>query len=258
MSNIFWTDSHCHLDLIDEDIATILNRAQQKNVNRLISIGIDVKSSKKVISYTNHHQHVYGTIGIHPHEAKFAKPADFIFLAEQLKNNKKIVALGECGYDFYYRNSSYEEQHRVFKKQLEIAAELNYPVVIHSRNAEQETMKILPPFLEKGLKILLHSFTSSDEMAEFGTNYDCYFSFNGIVTFPKAQNFLQLIKKIPLNRILLETDSPYLSPVPLRGKPNFPENVAIIGNYIANNLEFDLISFSKKINDNVENFFEGL
>ena len=152
----------------------------------------DKKSSEKVCHYVRNYQEVYGTVGIHPHDAKAVQKTDYNFIATQLVKEKKIIALGECGYDFHYNRSSYREQKQVFCKQLEIALETDYPVVIHSREAEKETMQTLLPFLKKGLKILFHSFTSSQKLANFGVQFDCYFSFNGIITFSNAiSNCLQ-------------------------------------------------------------------
>ena len=256
--SLFWTDTHCHLDMLQENIPFVLKRAAQKEVSRIITIATDKKSSEKVCNYVRNYPEVYGTVGIHPHDAKAVQKTDYDFIAAQLVKEKKIIALGECGYDFHYNHSSYSEQKQVFCKQLEIALETDYPVVIHSREAEEETMQILLPFLKKGLKVLLHSFTSSQKLANFGVQFDCYFSFNGIITFSNAAHFLQLFKKIPIDRVLLETDAPFLAPVPLRGKNNFPENVAIIGNFLANHLKMDSKKLKKITNKNAETFFKGL
>ena len=244
--------------MLQENIPFVLKRAAQKEVSRIITIATDKKSSEKVCNYVRNYPEVYGTVGIHPHDAKAVQKTDYDFIAAQLVKEKKIIALGECGYDFHYNHSSYSEQKQVFCKQLEIALETDYPVVIHSREAEEETMQILLPFLKKGLKVLLHSFTSSQKLANFGVQFDCYFSFNGIITFSNAAHFLQLFKKIPIERILLETDAPFLAPVPLRGKNNFPENVAIIGNFLANYLKMDSKKLKEITNKNAENFFKGL
>ena len=256
--NIFWTDTHCHLDLLKKDIPTVLADAEKNNVTRLITIAIDKKSAEKVCLYANQYKNVYGTIGIHPHEAKLAQEGDYSFIEETLGSNTKIVALGECGYDFYHRHSSYTTQKKALQKQLAIALNMNYPVVIHSRQAEKETMETLKPFLEKGLKVLFHSFTSNDDLANFGIAFDCYFSFNGIITFGETEHFIKLIKKISLDRILLETDAPFLSPIPLRGKKNLPQNVAIIGEFLAKHLDLTIETLSNKTNKNAEKFFKGL
>ena len=238
-SHLYWTDTHCHLDMLEEKIVSILEEAKKKEVNRIVTIAIDKKSSKKVCDYVKSYSNVYGAVGIHPHEAKTVQQTDYDFIATSLVKEKKIIALGECGYDFHYNHSSYSTQRQVFCRQLEIAMKTDYPVVIHSREAEKETMETLLPFLKKGLKVLFHSFTSSSKLADFGIQFGCYFSFNGIITFSNAAHFLKLFEKISIERILLETDSPFLAPVPLRGKKNFPENVAIIGNFLANHLKMD-------------------
>ena len=232
-SHLYWTDTHCHLDMLEEKIPSVLEEAKKKEVNRIITIATDQRSSEKVCNYVKSYSNIYGTVGIHPHEAKSVQQTDYDFIATSLVKEKKIIALGECGYDFHYNHSNYNEQNQVFCRQLEVALKTDYPVVIHSREAEKETIKTLAPFIKKGLKVLLHSFTSSQELADFGIQFDCYFSFNGIITFSNATHFLKLIEKISIERILLETDSPFLAPVPLRGKKNFPENVAIIGDFFS-------------------------
>ncbi len=257
-SCLYWTDTHCHLDMLEEKIASVLEEAKKKEVSRIITIATDKKSSEKVCSYAKNYSNVYGAVGIHPHEAKAVQQTDYDFIATSLVKNKKIIALGECGYDFHYNHSSYSEQKQVFHRQLEIALKTDYPVIIHSREAEKETIQTLLPFLKKGLKVLLHSFTSSLKLADFGIQFDCYFSFNGIITFSNATHFLKLFEKIPIERVLLETDSPFLAPVPLRGKKNFPENVAIIGDFLAKHLKIDSEGLKKITNKNAENFFKGL
>ena len=258
MEKNYWTDTHCHLDMLEENIPSVLKKAAQKEVGRIIAIATDKKSSEKVCNYVRSYPEVYGTVGIHPHDANAVQETDYDFITTQLVKEKKIIALGECGYDFHYNHSSYSEQKQVFCKQLEIALKTNYPIVIHSRESEKETMQTLLPFLKKGLKVLFHSFTSSQKLANFGIQFGCYFSFNGIITFANATHFLQLFKKIPIDRILLETDAPFLAPVPLRGKNNFPENVAIIGNFLANYLKMDSQKLQKITNKNAEKFFKGL
>lgn len=253
-----WIDTHCHLDLLNEQIPTALAKALDKNVKYLVTIATDKKSSQEVCSYIKQYPNVYGTAGIHPHEAKNALANDFDFIISCIKNQEKIVALGECGYDFYYQNSNYEQQKYVFEKQLEIALHLDYPLVLHSRKAEKETMASLNPFLEKGLKVLFHSFTSSWELANFAMKWDCYFSCNGIITFPKSLELQEIFQTIPLNRILIETDAPYLSPVPLRGKENTPANVSLVGEFLAKIRKKTIPEIKKITTQNAKNFYRNL
>jgi TatD DNase family protein len=250
-----WIDTHCHLDLISEQAPALLAKAKQKGVERLVTIATDKKSTEKVCSYIKQYSNVYGTAGIHPHEAKNVLADDFDFIISCIKNQAKIVALGECGYDFHYNHSSYKQQKDVFEKQLEIALSLNYPVVVHSREAEKETMSSLEPFLKKGLRVLLHSFTSSLQLANFAMQYDCYFSCNGIITFPKSLQLQEVFQKIPLSRILIETDAPYLSPAPFRGKENTPANVTLVGEFLAKLRQKSISQIKEITTQNAKSFY---
>lgn len=253
-----WIDTHCHLDLLNEKVPVILAKAKEKGVDYLVSIAINKQSTQRICSYIHQYPNVYGTAGIHPHEAKNVTSTDFDFIISCLQTQEKIIAIGECGYDFHYQNSDYQSQKEVFETQLNIALQYNYPVVLHSRKAEQETMATLEPFLAKGLKVLLHSFTSSWELANFGIAKNTYFSCNGIITFPKSTQLQEIFQKIPLNRILIETDSPYLSPIPLRGRVNTPANVALVGEYLAKLRGKNTTEIMQITTENARNFYKGL
>ena len=253
-----WIDTHCHLDLLSEEISCVLTKAKAKKVAYLVTIAIDKKSSQKICYLTKQYPNVYGTVGIHPHEASNALTTDFDFITFCLQNQEKIIALGECGYDFYHQESDYQIQKMVFEKQLAIALSLNYPVVVHSRSAEKETIVSLEPFLKKNLRVLLHSFTSSWKLANFGIKKGVYFSCNGILTFPKSIDLQKIFQKIPLDRILIETDSPYLSPVPLRGKENTPANVVFVGEFLAHLRKKTLSEIMKITTQNAKKFYRGL
>jgi len=252
-----WIDSHCHLEMIEMDSETILKKASEAGVGYCITIGTDHNSNIKVLDYVQDSK-IYGTLGIHPHEAKNAEEEHFQFIKNNAKHLDKIVAIGECGFDFHYQNSSEPKQKEVFIRQLDIAVELNLPVVIHTREAEQATMEVLLPYMEKGITAIFHSFTSSKILAEFGIKHQIYFSFNGISTFPKAQEVREIISMVPMDKILLETDSPYLSPVPLRGKLNHPANVSIVGKYIADYLSIEEEELSKITIKNTQTLFDKI
>ena len=171
------------------------------------------------------------------------------------QTHPKIIAIGECGYDFFYNHSDAKEQEIAFTKQLEIAVETGLPVVIHTRNAEKETRKTLEPFLSQGITGVFHCYTSSQELAEFALEAGFYLSFNGIVTFPKSDNVRELLSMTPINRLLLETDAPFLTPVPYRGKKNFPGYLSLVGKYIAEYLTIDESKLAQQVSDNTKTLF---
>ena len=258
-SAIQWIDSHCHLDMIDEDTTRIIQKASQQGVALIVTIGTDMESCNTIRKITKNYPSVYGTLGIHPHDASQTSLSEIDTIKKTIVNEEKIVALGECGLDYYYMRSPLEIQKNIFIEQLKAAEEIGYPVVIHSRDAEKDTMEILQPFLEnKSFRAILHCFTSKIELAEFGKKYDCYFSFNGICTYKKSDYIREVLQGVDLERILLETDAPFLSPEPIRKEKNTPATIPIIGKFIAEFLNIEEVVFSKKIWDNTISFYHGL
>ena len=227
-------DSHCHLDYepLFTDIKNVIKRSQDVGVEKILTICTTIQSYEKIIRIINENEIVFGTFGIHPHEVE----NDFIstnVIKSNIKQNKKIIGIGETGLDFYYNNADKEKQILSFKNHLEAAAELNIPVIVHSRNAETETFNILNEFKSKNLKILMHCFTGSREFAEKLLDFNTYFSASGIITFKNSIELQNTFKFIPLDRLLIETDSPYLAPVPQRGKKNEPSFLKFTANKLA-------------------------
>ncbi|MBU2647498.1 TatD family hydrolase, partial [bacterium] len=198
-----------------------------------ISIGTGISANQKVVDLCDRYDQVYGTLGFHPHYASKFDPAHLDWIKNKIRENRKIVGVGECGFDLYYHRSSLKDQKKAFSVQLDLAVEAAVPVVIHARDADVETRDILKGYHGKELRGVIHSFTSTVEQARYLLDFGFYISFNGISTYQQADQVRDVLKYIPTDRILLETDAPYLSPVPLRGKPNVPGNVSIIGRYIA-------------------------
>jgi TatD DNase family protein len=247
MNTQSWIDTHCHLDMVKEDLDQVIAQAKEHQVNSMVTIGISSLTNEKVLNFTQQFDNVWGTLGIHPHEAKNAKPEHFTWILEQAKKNSKIVGIGECGFDFHYNHSDHDMQEDVFCEQMEIALELNYPLVIHTREAEKRTMKVMEPYIKRGLKGVFHSFTSSVELAQFGIDAGFFFSFNGICTFKGATQVREVLEIVPKSQLVLETDSPFLAPVPFRGKKNTPKNVFAVGQFVADFLEMsedDLMSLA--------------
>ena len=209
-----YIDTHCHvLSEYYNNIEVIVKKCIENNVTKIIVSGCDMKSNKEVLELVNKYDIIYGTLGFHPTELEDFKEEYFDFLIENI-NNKKIVGIGEIGLDYHYENTDKEKQRRIFNKQLEIAEKFNRPVVIHSRDAIQETYDMLSKYNLKGS---IHCFSGSLEMAKLFIRLGYKIGVGGIITFKNAKNIIKVIENIDLSYILLETDSPYLSPEPYRG-----------------------------------------
>jgi TatD DNase family protein len=222
-------DSHAHLESADFDIdrSSMLDRARSALVERILGIGSGTgpKALDAAIKLAEQHDDIDAAIGIHPHEAGLARSEDFELL-ESLAEHPKVVAWGEIGLDFHYDHSPRDAQRAVFVQQLALARASELPVIIHTREAEAETLQILKEDWGKnGLGGILHCFTGSLKMAEECLELGFLVSFSGMLTFPKAQAIRAVAQQIPLEKLLIETDSPYLAPIPFRGKRNEPAYV---------------------------------
>ena len=219
-------DSHCHLDHepLFENIEDIIKRSKDVGIKKLLTICTTFKSFDKIKHLVKKDKIIYGTYGIHPHEAKNDKVTSNIIIRE-INKNDKIIGIGETGLDFYYNYSDKEDQIKSFEEHIIASLELKIPLIIHSRNAEPETLTIFKKYKNEKLKILMHCFTGSNIFAKNLLDLGAYFSASGIITFKNSQELQQTFKSIPLDRLLIETDSPYLAPVPNRGKKNEPSFV---------------------------------
>jgi TatD DNase family protein len=215
------TDSHAHLDACAEPAAMLLERASDAGVTRIVTIGTGIESCRAVLGLTEDHDGVFAALGIDPHQA--AEPeAGRVGELRELLAHPKAVAVGETGLDTVRRNATRDEQRRLLDSQLSLADELDLPVVIHNREADDETAAALGPF---GGTVILHCF-SSPGLLPVAVERGYYISFAGNVTYPKAADLRDAARGVPAERILVETDSPYLAPQPVRGRPNEPANVA--------------------------------
>jgi TatD DNase family protein len=222
-------DSHAHLGSpdFDQDRTAILERAKLAQVERILAIGSGTETAAldEAIKLAEEFSYLDASVGIHPHEAKLATSEDFDRL-KKLATHPKVVAWGEIGLDFHYDHSPREVQRTVFIQQLVLAQEAHLPIIIHTREAEAETLQILKQYWSRsGLGGILHCFSGTLEMAEECIKMGFMVSFSGMLTFPKAQDIRDVAKKIPLERLLIETDSPFLAPVPYRGRRNEPAYV---------------------------------
>jgi len=213
-------DTHCHLDLLKkEDLEETL---KDEGLECLITVGYDRKTIKNAIRLSEEKDHVFCAIGFHPHEADKVREEDFEWLKELATKYPKVKALGEMGLDFYKDYSDRKKQEEVFRRQIAIARELGLPIVVHSRDAEEETIRILRE--EKAYEVggVMHCFTGSYEFMKACVDLGFYISYSGIITYPNAQALREVVKKTPTYRLLIETDAPFLAPQPVRGKPNKP------------------------------------
>lgn len=250
-----WVDSHCHLEMLKEDLNVVMEKNLEAGTNSCITIGTSHKSNKIVKQLTGEYPNIYGTFGFHPHGASDVQNSDFNWIEDNLVDNPKIVAIGECGFDLFYEYSDRKIQAEVFEKQLMLAIQTELPVVIHSRDADALTCDMLEMYRNQGLNGVVHCFSSDLAQAKYLLDYGFYLSFNGICTFPQADMVREVLKYMPMDRILLETDAPFLSPVPFRGKPNFPGRVSIVGEYVAELLALETAQLADQVLENTKRLF---
>lgn len=248
-------DSHAHLDeeRFDEDRDELIKSLKENAISYVINPSSDMETSRRVVELSNKYDNIFAAVGIHPHDAEGFKEEDLDELRE-LSNNEKVVAIGEIGLDYYYDNSPRDIQKEVFRKQLELSHELDLPVIIHTRDAMGDTYDILKEF-EGRVRGVMHCYTGSIEMAEKFMKLGFYISIAGPVTFKNAVNVREMAKQIPLERLLIETDSPYLAPVPNRGKRNDPTNVRYVADMLANLKEIQIDKIIEHSRENTVKLF---
>ena len=229
-------DSHSHLndEKFEDDRYELIKKMKKENITKFLTCGYNLEGSKKAIEIANNCDYTYATVGISPNdipqnEQELWKSIDEI---ARLARNSKVVAIGEIGLDFYWNKDNKDIQLQVFKKQIEIANEMNLPIVIHTRDAVMETLQILKEnnVIKKGV---FHCCPLNRELVKEALKLDFYISFSGVVTFKNAKNADEIINMVPLDRFLIETDSPYLAPEPVRGTKNTPINVKFVANKVA-------------------------
>ena len=252
-------DSHSHLndEKFDEDRLEMIKRIGQEGVTKFITCGYNLEGSKKAIEIANNCEFTYATAGISPNdipqnEDELWKEIEQI---KELAKNKKVVAIGEIGLDYYWNKDNKDIQQEVFKKQIEIANELNLPIVIHTRDAVMDTVQVLKenPVKNKGV---FHCCPLNRELVKEALKLGFYISFSGVVTFKNAKNADEIINMVPIDKILIETDSPYLAPEPVRGTRNTPINVKYVANKVALSKEISIEEVAKITYENTKNLFK--
>ncbi len=244
-------DTHCHLfKEYYEDIDEIIKLSRENQVNRMIVAGCDHKSNVEVLSLLNKEE-IYGALGIHPEEALNYQESDLKFIEENL-SNKKVVAIGEIGLDYHYGKENKEAQIKLFESQLAMAEKYKMPVVVHSRDATLDTINSLKKYNVKGV---IHSFSGSLETAQIYIKMGFLLGLNGVITF-KNCNLKNVIKEIDVHNIVLETDSPYLTPVPFRGKRNDPSKVIFIADFLCELKNIKKENLAQITNENIKRIFD--
>jgi TatD DNase family protein len=236
------------------DLTNVIQRSKDVGIKKLLTISTSFESFSRIKDLIKIDEMIYGTIGIHPHESS----KDIITSSEIIKNlkeNEKIIGIGETGLDFYYNNSEKEKQISSFKEHIEASIEANKPLIVHSRDAEKETFDILNEYKNKKIKILMHCFTGSKEFSEKLLTLNSYFSASGIITFKNSLDLQNTFKFIPMDNILIETDSPFLAPVPKRGEKNEPSFIDFTATKLAEIKNLSKEDLIKKTTDNFNKLF---
>ena len=249
-------DSHCHLDHepLLSDLDNIIKRSKEVGIEKLLTISTSLESFSKVKEIVQKDEIIFGTIGIHPHEAN-KNSINSEFIVKCIKENRKIIGIGETGLDFYYNNSAKKEQLDSFKIHIEASLKANVPLIIHSREAEEDTFNILNDYKDQKLKILMHCFTGSQKFSQKLLQFNTFFYASGIITFKNATELQKTFKSLPLDRLLIETDSPFLSPVPNRGKKNEPSFIDFTASKLAEIKDIKKSELVKITTKNFNNLF---
>lgn len=253
---MFFVDSHCHLEFPDfsSDLEEILERAHKAGVRTLLSIGTRLEGWPRLLAIAETYSFLYATIGLHPTDLEAPLLPDLSKRLLQEAQHPKVVGLGETGLDFYHKGHCPQDQKKAFLSHIEVSLASDLPIIVHTRDAEEETAEILEAESHGGkLRGVIHCFTGTEAFAKRMLDIGFYISFSGVVTFKNAQPLQEIARQIPLDRLLLETDAPFLAPHPFRGKRNEPSYVVHTGQKIADLQEKDLsvVAFQT-----TENFFQ--
>lgn len=247
-----FVDTHCHIFKSDYDnIDEVLNNASNNNVKYYINNGSDREYNKEVLELVKQYDNMYGALGIHPETVDDYSLDDIEFIKNNL-SNEKIVAIGEIGLDYHYTKENKDEQIKLLEMQLSLAEEYNLPVIIHSRDATEDTINTLKKFNCRGT---IHSFSGSLETAKIYIKMGYLLGINGVITF-KNCNIKDVIKEVGLDNIVLETDSPYLTPVPYRGMQNNPSHILDIAKFVSELYNVSLEELSYRTNENIKRMYE--
>jgi TatD DNase family protein len=249
-------DSHCHLDYepMAGDIKGTLKRATDKGVNGFLTICTDLSKIPVIMDIAESHEEVFATLGVHPHEAQKTLPEKELFKVLTTEATRaKVVGFGETGLDYYYTHSPQQDQKRVFKAHIEAALACDLPLVIHTRDAEEDTIEFLKTIGQGKARGVIHCFSGSSWLRDQALELGFYISISGIITFKKAEALREVVKEVPLDRLLVETDSPYLAPEPYRGKSNEPAYIVETAKRLA---DLKAVNFNELCDQTSQNFLK--
>ena len=249
-------DSHCHLDHepLYSNINDVIKRSKQIGLKKILTISTNLNSFENIKKIIELDEMIYGSIGLHPHETSDDR-MEKEFIIDNANKYKKIIGVGETGLDFYYENSKKNDQIRSFIEHIEASITLKYPLIVHSRSAEKETFDILNNYKNSDVKILMHCFTGSKEFAKKMMSLNAYFSASGIITFKNSIELQETFKLIEKDKILIETDSPFLAPVPMRGKKNEPSYIKYTLQKLSELKSLNFDDLEEITNNNFEKLF---
>ncbi|MBP9722196.1 MAG: TatD family hydrolase [Gammaproteobacteria bacterium] len=250
-----YIDSHCHLNLLEftqelPDLDSVLVQCRVEEIEHLLSVSTRLQDFQELLDIALSHSHISISAGIHPNEEE-VNPEEYNILLDQA-SNKKVIAIGETGLDYYRTEEKQDWQHARFINHIEIAKKLQKPLIIHTRNASEDTIKLLKTHNARDAGGIMHCFTETWEVAKQALDLGFDISLSGIVTFKNATQIHEVAQKVPINRLLIETDCPYLAPVPLRGKANFPQYIKHTAAYIAQLRNIDIKVLA---NETTQNFY---
>ncbi|OGX61513.1 MAG: hydrolase TatD [Paenibacillus sp. RIFOXYA1_FULL_44_5] len=251
------TDTHTHLDAeqFDQDRSEVIQRAYEQGVTRMINVGFNRETIPSTLQLTQDYDFIYGIIGWHPVDAIYMKAEDLDWIEELARNHNKVVALGEMGLDYHWDTSPRDVQEKVFREQIRLARKLSMPIVIHNRDAHQDIVRILREEKAEDVGGVMHSFSGSWETAQMCMDMNFYLSFGGPITFKNAKQPKEVVSKVPMDKLLMETDSPYLTPQPFRGKRNESLYVKYVAEEAANIRGVTLEEIAKITTENALKLF---
>ena len=259
---MYFIDTHAHIDMIKKMTpAEVVKRSAEEGVRYIINPGSSIDGSKKSVEYSKQFPGVFSSVGIHPHHAGETGPQEIRLLESLItgddgRKNKKVVAVGESGFDFYRDLSPKLDQERAFRAHIELALKYDLPIVIHNRDADRHTSRVLREYSgQDNFRGVVHCFLSDTAFALQCMEMGLYISFTGVITFPNARDTLKVVKKVPLDRMFIETDSPFLAPQPIRGRENFPGYVRYVAEKIAEVKDTTIEVVAEKTSRNAVEFF---
>lgn len=250
-------DSHCHLDFNDfeEDIESIIDRAKENGVTAILNAGNNINELDQQLKLSEHYPFIYTAVGVHPHNASEYENITSEELIEKSKH-KKIVGIGECGLDYHYEYSPRDVQRKVFIEHIKAAQETGLPLIIHNRDSDDDMIEILDKhYKEKPFTGEIHCFSSSKKLADFALSIGFFLSASGMITFNKSGDLREIFKSVPIDKILVETDAPFLAPIPMRGRRNEPAFVVYTAERLAQLRNIPLEELSQQTSDNFYKLF---